>query len=109
MNCIVLSIRLFSKDDEYDDLSSKTYRLVGTKYPHLREQNVIHTCLLPKTELVRQQTYFVFFSTARISLCFGSIVTQSQIISEEPAFMTVSSMIYSLIDLFFRYFLSLYF
>ena len=48
--------------NEDDDLSSKTYRLVGTKYRHLTKQNVIRTCLLPETEIALQQTYFVFLT-----------------------------------------------
>ena len=39
----------------------------------------------------------------------GSIITQSHIVSEEPAFMAVSSIIYLLIFLLLRYFQVLYF
>ena len=95
--------------NEDDDISSKIYRLEDTKYHHLRKQNAIRTCLLPETEIALQQTFrSLDISTARTFLCIGSIITQSQI-KLGPAFMAVSSMIYSLIFLFLRYFQGLYF
>jgi hypothetical protein len=52
---------------------------------------------IPEIEIAPQQNMFRSFDilTARISLYFDSIITQSQINSKEPAFMAVLSMIYS--------------
>src|SRR6185437_4687714 len=92
---------------------SKTYRLVNTKYLHLMtKQNVIRTCLLPETEIALCNKHVSFFGyiNSKDFFCFGSIIiTQSQIKLEEPAFMVVSSMIYSLIFLILGYFQGLYF
>ncbi len=49
----------FQKMNEYDDTSSKTCMLWGTKYYHLTKQNIVYTCLLPETEIALQQTCFV--------------------------------------------------
>ena len=116
MNYIVLSIMLLSNGEWiWCSTFKKLFAWGGYQVPpSLLKQNVDHILLQYVIEnAFCYKNMFLSFdiSIARISLSFGSIITHSQIYSEEPTLIKVSSIIYPSIFLFFfvNIFFDLYF
>ena len=116
MYCTILSIMLFSNGEWIWCSTFKNLHTWGGYQvpPSLLKQNVDPILLQYVIEnAFCYKNMFLSFdiSIARISLSFGSIITHSQIYSEEPTLIKVSSIIYPSIFLFFfvNIFFGLYF
>ena len=115
MYCIVLSIMLFSNGEwKWCSIFKNWHAWGGYQVPPSQlKQNVDHILLQYVIENALLQNILLSFdiSIARISLSFGSIIAHSQIYSEDPTLIKVSSIIYPSIFLFFlvNIFFGLYF